>query len=327
MGAPRVDGLPSGFTLPSCVPHVPALQTLNLSGSICALATPFRVADDALDLDAFGRLIDYQLDAGTRGLVVAGSTGEGAALESAEFVKLLGFALQRVRRRLPVLAGTGLQSTRKTVAQTRLAADAGADLALVVAPAYVRPTQEGLYRHYVEVAEHGGLPVLLYNVPSRTACDILPATVERLCAHPNIVGIKEARVEPERMRELLALKSGGFCILSGDDPTCARAILEGADGVISVAANVAPAQMQYLCTLAAGGRENDARTADEALRGLYELLGVEPNPIPLKWCLQRMGLGADHLRLPLVPLSAAYHAQGESVLAGLGSDPSPPSRG
>lgn len=314
-------------------PYHPAFRTcllpqpLNLSGSICALATPFRVADDALDLDAFGRLIDYQLQGGTRGLVVAGSTGEGAALESGEFVDLLAFALQRVGARVPVLAGSGLQSTRKTIAQTRLAADAGADVALVVAPAYVRPTQEGLYRHYVEVAEHGGLPILMYNVPSRTACDILPATVERLRTHPRIVGIKEARPEPERMHELLAMKSAEFCILSGDDPTCARAILEGAAGVISVAANVAPGHMQRLCELAAAGNSRDARQADESLLGLYELLGSEPNPIPLKWCLERMGFGTDHLRLPLVPLSAAYHALGEKVLAGLGMDQSPPPRG
>lgn len=306
---------------------MPAPQTLNLSGSICALATPFRVADDALDLDAFGRLVDYQLSAGTRGLVVAGSTGEGASLEGGEFADLLGFAVQRVARRVPLIAGSGLQSTRKTIAQTRLAAEAGADFALVVAPAYVRPTQEGLYRHYREVAEHGGLPVLLYNVPSRTACDILPATVARLCTHPNIIGIKEARAEPERMRELLALKSAKFCILSGDDPTCARAILQGADGVISVAANVAPAHMQALCVLAAAGKADEAGRADQALHDLYELLGAEPNPIPLKWCLQRMGFGADHLRLPLVPLDAAYHARGENVLAALGLDQPPSGRG
>ena len=291
---------------------------LNLSGSLCALATPFRVADDALDLDALGRLIDYQLGAGTRGLVVAGSTGEAAALEADEFVTLLEFASGRIGKRVPVLAGTGLQSTRKTSIQTRLAATAGVDAALVVTPAYVRPTQEGLYRHFSEVAEHGGLPVVLYNVPSRTACDLLPATVARLCMHPNIVGIKEARPEPERMDELLALRSADFRILSGDDPTCARAILAGADGVISVAANVAPREMQALCRVAGSARTEEARMTDGALQGLYDLLGIEPNPIPLKWCLGRLGFGANHLRLPLVPLSAAYHARGEKVLVELG---------
>lgn len=282
------------------------------------MATPFRVADDALDLEAMGRLIEYQLQAGTRGLVIAGSTGEGAALEAAEFSELVGFAVRKVAGRVPVLAGTGLQSTRKTIAQTRLAAAAGADAALVVTPAYVRPTQDGLYRHYVEVAENGSLPVMLYNVPSRSACDLLPETVARLCAHPGVVGIKEARPEVERMNELLGLKSANFLIFSGDDPTCARAMSSGADGVISVAANVAPAAMQDLCLAAAAGRGEEAANADRALRGLYDLLGVEPNPIPLKWCLEQLGFGANHLRLPLVPLGAAYHAQGKRVLFELG---------
>jgi 4-hydroxy-tetrahydrodipicolinate synthase len=306
------------FTLPFRVPHVPAQPTLNLFGSICALATPFQVAKDALDLEAMGRLIEYQLQAGTRGLVVAGSTGEGAALEVEEFSELVGFAVRKVSGRVPVLAGTGMQSTRKTLAQTRLAAAAGADAALVVTPAYVRPTQEGLYRHYMEVADHGGLPIILYNVSSRTACDLLPSTVARLCSHPNIVGIKEARPEAERMNELLGLKSDTFYIFSGDDSTCARAILAGADGVISVAANVVPAAMRALCHTAGNARAEDVIEADRALQGLYDLLGIEPNPIPVKWCLGQLGFGADHLRLPLVPLVAAYHALGKRVLLELG---------
>jgi 4-hydroxy-tetrahydrodipicolinate synthase len=291
---------------------------LNLNGSICALATPFRGGNDALDLDATGRLIEYQLAAGTQALVIAGSTGEGAALESDEFVALLEFAVRSVDGRVPVIAGTGLQSTRKTVAQTRLAAVAGAQGALVVTPPYVRPTQEGLYRHFVEVAEHGDLPVLLYNVPSRTACDLLPETTERLSAHARIVGIKEARADPERMEALLRFRTPAFRVWSGDDPTCARAMLRGADGVISVAANVVPARMQALCLSATGGDEAASARADRELRDLHELLGAEPNPIPLKWCLQRMGLADNCLRLPLLPLGAAYHAQGERVLEALG---------
>ena len=291
---------------------------MNLTGSICALATPFQVANDALDLDAAGRLIEYQLAAGTQVLVIAGSTGEGAALDTDEFVALLETAVRIVAGRVPVLAGTGLQSTRKTIAQTRLAASAGADAALVVAPPYVRPTQEGLYRHFVEVAEHGGLPVMLYNVPSRTACDLLPATTERLSSHARIFGIKEARAETERMDALLAFRSAQFRVYSGDDPTCARAIGSGADGVVSVAANVVPGRMQRLCLSAAGKDAAETRRADAELAGLHELLGVEPNPIPLKWCLNRMGFGANHLRLPLLPLGAAYHAQGERVLEELG---------
>lgn len=294
--------------------HVHALLPLNLSGSICAVATPFRAADDALDLDAFERLIEFQIGSGTRGLVVAGSTGEGAALDTGEFAELLRCAATCVAGRIPLIAGTGMQSTRKTVEQTRLAASIGADIALVVTPAYVRPTQEGMYRHFSEVADHGGLPVILYNVPSRSACDLLPETVARLTSNAGIVGIKEAYPDAARMADLIALGKGSFVVLSGDDPTCARAILSGADGVISVAANVAPAAMQALCLAAAAGDKENAARLDAELHALFELLAVEPNPIPLKWCLQQLGFGADHLRLPLLPMSAAYHAQGNRVL-------------
>lgn len=287
---------------------------MNLSGSICAVATPFRAADDALDLDAFERLIEFQIGSGTRGLVVAGSTGEGAALDTGEFAELLRCAATCVAGRIPLIAGTGMQSTRKTVEQTRLAASIGADIALVVTPAYVRPTQEGMYRHFSEVADHGGLPVILYNVPSRSACDLLPETVARLKSNAGIVGIKEAYADAARMADLIALGKDSFVVLSGDDPTCARAIMSGADGVISVAANVVPAAMQALCLAAAAGDAENAARLDAQLHALFELLAVEPNPIPLKWCLQQRGFGADHLRLPLLPMSAAYHAQGNRVL-------------
>ena len=298
---------------------------LKLTGSICAIATPFRASDDALDLDAFARLIGFQIRSGTRGLVVAGSTGEGAALEAAEFVTLVELANREIANRVPLLAGSGMQSTRKTIEQTRLAASAGADLALVVTPAYVRPTQEGLYRHFSEVAEKGGLPIMLYNVPARSACDLLPETVSRLCSHSAIIGIKEARADEERMRDLVALASESFAVFSGDDPTCVRAILAGAAGVVSVAANVVPAAMQALCLTAAAGDVEGAQQLDQRLRDLYEVLAIEPNPIPLKWCLQRLGFGTDHLRLPLLPLSAAYHARAERVLneSGLFESPNP----
>jgi 4-hydroxy-tetrahydrodipicolinate synthase len=294
--------------------HVYAYSPLNLSGSICALATPFRAADDAIDLDALRRLIDFQIGSGTRGLVVAGSTGEGAALAADEFASLIEAACRAVAGRVSLLAGTGMQSTLKTIEQTRLAASAGAEIALVVTPAYVRPTQEGLYRHFSEVADKGGLPVVLYNVPSRTACDLLPETVMRLCSHAGIVGIKEARVEVDRMSDLLSLGSDTFSVLSGDDPTCARAILAGADGVISVAANVAPSLMQALCSMASSGDAAGVSGLNARMHELFELLAVEPNPIPVKWCLQRLGFGTDHLRLPLLSMSAAYHARAERVL-------------
>ena len=290
---------------------------LNLSGSICALATPFVAASGDIDLDAFGQLIDHQLAGGTRALVVAGSTGEGAALETGEFVELVEFAVRRVDRRVPVLAGTGQQSTRRTIAQTRLAASAGADAALVVTPPYVRPTQEGLLRHFVEVADHAGLPVVLYNVPTRSACDLLPTTVARLCQHPAIVGIKEAVPAFERIEALLALRNDAFMILSGDDPTCARSIAAGAVGVISVAANLVPSAMQTLCERATQG-EGAAESVARGLQPLFDLLGAEPNPIPLKWCLHRIGLGTADLRLPLTTLSIDLRHRAEGILASLG---------
>ena len=290
---------------------------LNLSGSICALATPFLATSSAIDFDAFGQLIDHQLAGGTRALVVAGSTGEGAALEADEFVALLEFAMRRVERRVAVIAGTGQQSTRKTIAQTRLAAAAGVDAALVVTPAYVRPTQEGLYRHFGEVAEHGGLPVILYNVPTRSACDLLPATVARLCAHPLIIGIKEAVPAFERIEALLALRGDGFVVLSGDDPSAARSIAAGAAGVISVAANVVPDLMQALSERAMEGEAAAAAMARH-LQPLFDLLGDEPNPIPLKWCLYRIGLGAAEPRLPLTALSIDLRTRADGILASLG---------
>jgi 4-hydroxy-tetrahydrodipicolinate synthase len=308
---------------PACTYHrysvsVDCIEVLNLSGSLCAVATPFH-GDDAgeIDFDAFARLIEYQVAGGTRGLVVAGSTGEAAALDEDEFARLLAFAVERVAARIPVIAGTGLQSTRKTLAQTRRARDCGCDAALVVVPPYVRATQEGLLRHFSEVADHGGLPVLLYNVPSRTACDLLPETVARLAGHGNVIGIKEAVADPARIAALLAFRDDGFRLLSGDDGSFADAMLAGADGVVSVAANVAPRHLAALAGACAGGRRAEAAMLDAALRDLYAVLGVEPNPIPLKWCLAKLGLGTSALRLPLVSLSSRHQAVAGDVLAAL----------
>jgi 4-hydroxy-tetrahydrodipicolinate synthase len=291
---------------------------VTLSGSICALATPFASRDEALDLEACGRLIDHQLAGGTNAIVMAGSTGEAATLDEREFSALLEFAVERIRKRVPVLAGTGLSGTRKTIAQTERAKAAGVDLALVVAPPYVRPTQEGLYRHFCEVAEHGGLPVVLYNVPTRTSCDLLPETVKRLAAHGNIVGIKEARPERERMEALLAFAGDRFRVLSGDDPTAMRAMLSGAAGVVSVAANVAPSAFAELCARCAASDAEGAEALDRRLHPLYAFLGVEPNPIPVKWCLGQLGFGGPGLRLPLQTLSQAHHSAGRDVLIRLG---------
>ncbi|MFC5525265.1 4-hydroxy-tetrahydrodipicolinate synthase [Rhodanobacter ginsengisoli] len=275
---------------------------MNIRGSICALVTPF-AADGALDLEAFARLLDYQLAGGTQALVVAGSTGEAHMLEHDEFDRLLAFALEHVAGRVPVLAGTGEAGTAKTVALTRRARDLGADAALVVVPYYVRPTQEGLRRHYLEVAEHGGLPVVLYNVPSRTGCDLLPETVAALRDHPAIIGIKEARSDRERILALAELVRPDFVYLSGDDGSAGEAMLAGAAGTISVVANLVPQAFRALCDAATAGDDAATARCHAALGPLLEALDCAPNPIAVKAGMPVLGLGLGLPRLPLVELN------------------------
>jgi 4-hydroxy-tetrahydrodipicolinate synthase len=288
---------------------------LRILGSITALATPF-TADGALDLDGWRRLLQLQLEGGTQAVVVAGSTGEAAALADEEYDTLLRIAVELAGGRVPVLAGTGLSNTAKTIALNRRVAALGADAALVVTPPYVRPTQAGLLAHYRAVADDGALPVVLYNVPGRTGCDLLPETVQQLAPHPRIVGIKEARNEPERMAALLPLRNEGFAVLSGDDPTACRAMLAGADGLVSVAPNVLPAAFRQLCDFARGARVADAQALDAHLHDAVEFMGVEPNPIPVKAILARLGIGAG-LRLPLTPLSPEHAARADRVAASI----------
>ena len=284
---------------------------MRLTGSITALATPFTV-DGELDLDAWSRLVAAQLDAGTQALVVAGSTGEAAALFDAEYDTLLRTAVLQVAGRVPVLVGTGLSNTVKTIEQTRRAAVLGADAALVVTPPYVRPTQDGLLAHFRAVANDGALPVVLYNVPGRTGCDLLPETVAALAGHPRIVAVKEARNDPERMQALLPLADEGFSVLSGDDPTACRALLAGADGVVSVASNVVPGAFRQLCDLARAGKHDAAGELDARLRPVFDFLGVESNPIPVKAILELQGTGHG-LRLPLLPLSAPHRDEAARI--------------
>ncbi|KRG68938.1 4-hydroxy-tetrahydrodipicolinate synthase [Pseudoxanthomonas dokdonensis] len=284
---------------------------MSLSGSITALATPFTDAGE-LDLDGWRRLLKQQLDGGTQGVVVAGSTGEAAALSDDEFVQILQLAVAELGGRIPVLAGVGQMNTARTIAQTRLAKAHGAEYALVVTPPYVRATQDGLIAHYRAVADQGGLPVVLYNVPGRTGCDLLPQTVAQLVGHPNIVGIKEARSEAERMAALLALREDGFAILSGDDGTAGRAMLAGADGLISVGSNALPRTFRRLCDRARAGDASEVARLDAGLAELYAFFGVESNPIPVKALLQRAGFGHG-LRLPLTTLSSAHHADADRL--------------
>jgi len=277
---------------------------VRIYGSITALATPFTAAGE-IDLDAWRRLLQLQVDGGTQGVVVAGSTGEAAALYDIEYDALLRSAVEFVGGRIPVLAGTGSSNTAKTIEQTRRVAALGADAALIVTPPYVRPTQAGLVAHYRAIADDGALPVVLYNVPGRTGCDLLPETVAQLVSHERIVGIKEARSDRERMNELLSLRDDGFAILSGDDPTAARAMLAGADGVVSVASNVLPRSFRKLCDLARAKKREETDPWDAQLKDVYEFLGVESNPIPLKAILAHMRIGRG-LRLPLTTLSPEH---------------------
>jgi 4-hydroxy-tetrahydrodipicolinate synthase len=286
---------------------------LRISGSITALATPFTAAGE-VDLDGWRRLLQLQLDGGTQGVVVAGSTGEAASLYDAEYDLLLRSAVEFIAGRIPVLAGTGLSNTAKTIEQTRRAAALGADAALVVTPPYVRPTQEGLVAHYRAVADDGAVPVVLYNVPGRTGCDMLPQTVAALASHGRIVGIKEARNDVERMAALLPLRNERFSVLSGDDPTAARAMLAGADGLDSVASNVLPRAFRRLCDLARASKRADAAALDARLQPSCDFMGIESNPIPLKAVLSRMGIGRG-LRLPLTMLSPAHAELAERIVA------------
>lgn len=285
---------------------------MRFEGSITALATPF-CADGAVDFAAWARLIDAQAMAGTSAVVVAGSTGEAATLEDDEYERLLVAALRVADGRLAVIAGTGLSGTTKTIAQTRRAAALGAAAALVVTPPYVRPTQAGLVAHYRAVADEGGLPVLLYNVPPRTGVDLQPDTVASLLDHPRIVGLKEARGDAARWAELAPLAASRFALLSGDDPTMVMAIRHGAVGVVSVASNLVPATFARIVADARAGRLDEAMARDARLAPLYAFLGAAPNPIPLKAALRALGVGAG-LRLPLLPLEAADAAELGAIL-------------
>lgn len=268
---------------------------------MCAIVTPF-TSGGALDLDAFGRLIDYQLDGGTQVLVVAGSTGEAHFLEPAEFTRLVEFAVHHVAGRAPIVVGCGEAGTAGTIKAARHVAELGADAALVVTPYYVRPTQEGLRRHFLAVADAAGVPIVAYNVPSRTACDMQPATVAALRDHEAIIGIKEAVGTPERIKALAELARPDFVYLSGDDYTATQAMLAGAAGTVSVVANVAPRHFRQLVDAARTGDASATVAPLAALDELLDALTCAPNPIPVKAGTSLLGFGDGSLRSPLVAL-------------------------
>jgi 4-hydroxy-tetrahydrodipicolinate synthase len=287
------------------------------SGSLVAIVTPLR-SDGAVDFDAWERLLDFHLANGTNGVVVGGTTGESVSLRETELRELTQRACARANGRMPIIAGAGTSSTAATVERVRWLSELPISGLLLVTPAYNRPTQEGLYRHFAAAVESTRLPVILYNIPSRTAVDLLPATVARLAQLPRVVGVKEGVAQTSRIRELVAACPPGFVVLSGDDASSRESVLAGAQGVISVTANVAPRAMSDMVAAALKGRAEEAERLDRPLAALHRDLFVEANPIPVKWALARMGLMEGALRLPLTELSAAHHSKVLSALQAAG---------
>lgn len=277
-----------------------------IQGSLVAIVTPMR-ADGSVDEAAYNRLIDWHVEQGTNAIVAVGTTGESATLDEREHCEAIALAVRQAAGRIPIIAGTGANSTSEAIALTSCAADAGADACLLVTPYYNKPTQEGLYRHHKAVAEAVDIQQILYNVPGRTAVDMLPETVARIAEIDNIVGVKEATGQLDRVPLLRQLTSPDFAIYSGDDATAREAILRGANGDISVTANVAPAAMRAMCDAALAGDSAKAAEIDASLAGLHSKLFLEANPIPVKWALAEMGLIEEGIRLPLTWFSDSLH--------------------
>lgn len=277
-----------------------------LQGSMVAIVTPM-FDDGSLDLDALRALIDWHIAAGTDGIVIVGTTGESPTVDVAEHCLLIETTVEHVNGRVPVIAGTGANSTAEAIELTAKAKALGVDACLLVAPYYNKPTQEGLYQHFVAIATAVDVPQILYNVPGRTGCDISNDTVIRLAEIENIIGIKDATGGIERGTDLLLRAPKDFAIYSGDDATGMALMLLGGQGVISVTANVAPKLMHELCVAAMSGEVKKACEINAKLFALHQKLFVEANPIPVKWALQQMGLIKTGIRLPMVNLSAQYH--------------------
>ncbi|WP_286238972.1 4-hydroxy-tetrahydrodipicolinate synthase [Neptuniibacter halophilus] len=279
-----------------------------ITGSIVALVTPMHSNGD-VDWEALDKLVDMHLDKGTDSIVAVGTTGESATLNCDEHCQVIKRVVDRVAGRMPVIAGTGANSTAEAIELTAEAKRVGADACLLVTPYYNKPTQEGLYQHFKAIAEAVDIDQILYNVPGRTACDMQTETVLRLAEVPNIVGIKEATGDVERGVDLIQRAPEDFAVYSGDDPTAVELMLGGGKGNISVTANVAPAEMSELCRLAMAGETEQARDLNNRLMPLHEKLFVEANPIPVKWAMAEMGLMGLGIRLPLTVLADGCHAQ------------------
>tara|TARA_B100001093_G_scaffold141079_1_gene133540 strand:- start:1640 stop:2536 length:897 start_codon:yes stop_codon:yes gene_type:complete len=282
-----------------------------LQGSFVALVTPMS-ANGSIDFDALEGLIEWHVESGTDGIVSVGTTGESATVSVPEHLEIIEKTIEFVDGRVPVIAGTGGNSTQEAVELTQKASELGADYALIVTPYYNKPNQEGLFQHFIKIADSVEIPQILYNVPSRTACDLSPQTVSRLAEHQNIIGIKEALDSSERLSELIRISQSiadqkNFSIFSGDDPSFNSFMANGGDGVISVAANIVPKYISQICSLNLSDQFDDANEINSLLENLYELLFVESNPIPVKWMLNKMGRIQPGIRLPLIPLNQIFH--------------------
>jgi 4-hydroxy-tetrahydrodipicolinate synthase len=277
-----------------------------ITGSIVAIVTPMH-EDGSLDLDSLRSLVDFHVREGTDAIVVVGTTGESPTVDVEEHCELIRVTVDHAAGRIPVIAGTGANSTAEAIELTEFARQAGADMALSVVPYYNKPTQEGLYRHFKAIAEAVDLPVLLYNVPGRTVADMANDTILRLAEVPGIAGVKDATGNLDRACDLIARAPKGFALYSGDDMTCVASIMLGYHGNISVTANVAPRLMHEMCAAAAAGDAGRAREIHFRLVGLHRDLFCEANPIPVKWAVQQMGMMPGGIRLPLTQLSAANH--------------------
>ena len=282
-----------------------------LQGSFVALVTPM-LENGSLDFDALEALVEWHIESETNGIVSVGTTGESATVSVPEHLEIIKKTIDFVDGRVPVIAGTGGNSTQEAIDLTQTAAELGADYALIVTPYYNKPNQEGLFQHFIKIADSVEIPQILYNVPSRTACDLRPDTVMRLASHQNIVGIKEALDSSERLSELIRISQSvadqkNFSVFSGDDPSFSSFMANGGDGVISVAANIVPKYISQICSLNLSDQFDHAEEINSILKNLYELLFIESNPIPVKWMLNKMGRIQPGIRLPLVPFNQVFH--------------------
>ena len=283
-----------------------------LKGSLVALVTPMMENDD-IDYKSLENLIDWHIEQGTNGIVSVGTTGESATLDVKDHLDVIKHTVDYANSRIPIIAGTGANSTSEAIELTEESKKHGADYALIVTPYYNKPNQNGLIKHYLKLADSVDIPQILYNVPSRTACDLLPSSVKILSEHKNIIGIKEAVNTDERVNDLLDISNDNydFMLFSGDDPTFVSMMQKGGSGVISVAANVVPNFISNICSLINNGKNEEAVIINKKLCNLYDLLFIESNPIPVKWMLYKMNFIQNSIRLPLVELNKKYQ---ENVL-------------